>query len=473
MSSRWPFVSVVVLNYNGLRYLDGCLGSLERLDYPHDRYEVVLVDNVSGDGSVEVAEKRYPFVRVVRNDRNLGFAGGNNVAMRSTAADYVVLLNNDTEVEPGWLGALARAAEEDPRAGACTSKLLFRHDRVRVRLSVDRFRPSEHGSADDRALGVQIFSAETEQDGDVQPAEYLEGFHGQEASPRGGFRWSAPEAVLGLRVRRDGGPAVLRLRVAAPRAARVAVEFTTRTRRHQGRHEGEEIGLGEGPSAIEVEVPEEVVRSATPVIQNAGTLILRGGAGRDRGAVVRGTEVVQEDDEGQYDRREEVFAGCGAALLLRRATLEDVGVFDDDFFMYYEDMDLSWRMRRRGWKVLYVPDAVVRHVHCGSSVEWSPLFVFHVERNRLLMLGKNAPAGVAASEWLRYFGGVALDLGRFLRAFVRRSPDLAAVHGRAGIRLRVAASLLGLLPSTLAKRRALRRRDTVPEKKLMEWVAGG
>jgi GT2 family glycosyltransferase len=464
-----PFVSVVVLNYNGLRFLDSCLASLGRLEYPRDRYEVVLVDNVSHDGSAEVAEKQFPEVQVVRNDRNLGFAGGNNVAMRSASADYVVLLNNDTSVDPRWLARLVEAAEQDPTVGACTSKLLFMHDRARVTLEITAFRPHETGSTDQRELGVQLLSAHCLQGGEARPAECLEGFYGHEPSPRGVFRWSGPKATLGVRVRRAGEGATLCLTASAPRPDGDPVSVRIRSG-------GTVLGvweLGTEPREIEVLLPTEVVEKATPVIQNAGTLILGDGSGRDRGALVRGTEVFQEDDQGQYDRREEVFAGCGAALLLRKAMLEDVGVFDDDFFMYYEDMDLSWRMRRRGWKVVYVPDAVVRHVHAASSVEWSPLFLFHVERNRLLMLAKNAPLGLAVSEHVRYVASVMLNLGRYARSLLLRASSRGVVGARVGIQLRVAGSLLRLLPSTISKRRSLAQTQVVPSAKLMEWMVAG
>lgn len=464
-----PFVSVVVLNYNGLRFLDGCLGSLSGLDYPRDRHEVVLVDNVSRDGSVEIAEKLYPWIRVVRNGRNLGFAGGNNVAMRSASADYVVLLNNDTSVAPDWLSRLVAAAEADPIIGACTSKLLFTHDRARVTISSGTFRPAEFGSTDQRELGIRLLDAEVLQDGDSQKAEALEGFYGEEASPDGSFRWTGASATLGLRLRGDGGEARLRIELAGPRSDGRATSVTV----GWGDMILASLEVGAEPVAAEIAIPAAVVRSATPVIQNAGTLVLSDGSGRDRGAVVHGTEVFQEDDEGQYDRPEEVFAGCGAALLLKRAMLDDVGVFDEDFFMYYEDMDLSWRMRRRGWTVRYVPDAVVRHLHCGSSVEWSPLFYFHVERNRLLTLAKNAPAGLAVAEHVRYFGSVALNLARFARALVLRTPDLAALTSRVSVQMRVAGSLARLLPSTVAKRRALARSEAVPASRLAEWMVEG
>ena len=126
-------------------------------------------------------------------------------------------------------------------------------------------------------------------------------------------------------------------------------------------------------------------------IQNAGSLLLSDGSGADRG--------FREPDRGQYDKPEEVFGACGASVLYRREMLEDVGSFDETFFMYYEDTDLNWRMRLRGWKVMYEPSAVVDHVHAGSSREWSPFFIFCVDRNRLFMLLKNASARTAVRSY--------------------------------------------------------------------------
>jgi len=461
-----PFVSVVVLNYNGLRFLDGCLGSLARLDYPQDRLEVLLVDNVSTDGSADLAEKRFPWVRVVKNGRNLGFAAGNNVAMRSTQAEFVALLNNDTVVDSQWLSGLVEAAERDPRVGACTSKLLFLHDRARVRLEAPTFRPSDFGSADQRELGIRLFSARVIQGSECREADPLDGFYGPEPSPDGPFHWSSGRASLGLPVIKSGGEATLLLRVSAPRPTAEPVELKLSA----GDRILGEWSIGAAPVEVELPLPSSVLEGASPVVQNAGTLILSDGSGRDRGTIVRGTEVYQEDDLGQYDQREEVFAGCGAAILLRRTMLEDVGLFDEDFFMYYEDMDLSWRARRRGWKILYVPEAVVRHIHCGSSGEWSPLFLYHVERNRLLMLAKNAPLALAAGEHARYALSAAANAARLARCLARGSPDTAAVAGRLRIQMRVLWWLLSHLPQTIAKRRQLAARELVPARELLRWM---
>ncbi|MFQ3661911.1 MAG: glycosyltransferase family 2 protein [Chloroflexaceae bacterium] len=118
-----PRVAIIVLTYNGVEDTLACLASLERLDYPRERYRVVVVDNASQDGTPAAVRAAFPetFVFVVENGANLGFAAGNNVGLRYALAqgfDYALLLNNDTEAAPDLLSALVAAAESDPRAGA-------------------------------------------------------------------------------------------------------------------------------------------------------------------------------------------------------------------------------------------------------------------------------------------------------------------------------------------------------------------
>ena len=119
------------------------------------------------------------------------------------------------------------------------------------------------------------------------------------------------------------------------------------------------------------------------VINNVGSRLVLGGYGGDRGFL--------EPDCGQYAQPEEVFAWCGGAVLLSVRYLREVGIFDERYFMYYEDTDLSWRGRLAGWRYEYVPDSVVRHEHAASSKEGSPMFAHFVERNRFLTLARNAP----------------------------------------------------------------------------------
>lgn len=127
-----PSVHTIVLNWNGRALLPDCLESLRLQDYP--RQVPVMVDNGSGDGSVEFVASVFPECRVVTNRKNLGFAEGNNVGMRAAlrdGADYVVLLNNDTRVARGWLRALIDAAESDRTIGVAGSCMLF-YDRPRI-----------------------------------------------------------------------------------------------------------------------------------------------------------------------------------------------------------------------------------------------------------------------------------------------------------------------------------------------------
>ena len=116
-------VRVIVLNWNGQRWLDGCLSALHRQTRPPD--EIVVVDNASTDASVAHLRMTWPQVRVMTLPANVGFAAGNNHGARDAATDALVFLNNDTEVEPGWLDALVRAAEADPQRGLVTSRIVY------------------------------------------------------------------------------------------------------------------------------------------------------------------------------------------------------------------------------------------------------------------------------------------------------------------------------------------------------------
>jgi hypothetical protein len=118
-------VSVIIVNYNGERYLDRCLSTV--LGQTYSSFEVVLVDNGSADGSVSLVRERFPAVRVIENGRNLGLSPALNAGIRATGGAYVVTLNNDTWVEPDWLAALIEVMEADPRVGICASKMLFAH----------------------------------------------------------------------------------------------------------------------------------------------------------------------------------------------------------------------------------------------------------------------------------------------------------------------------------------------------------
>ncbi len=113
-----PSVYIIILSYNGGRWLEPCISSVLATEYPN--LEIILVDNSSVDKSIELVRYQYPQITVILNNQNNGFSEGNNIGIRaalSAGADYVVLLNQDTKVTPHWLKELIRVGENDERIG--------------------------------------------------------------------------------------------------------------------------------------------------------------------------------------------------------------------------------------------------------------------------------------------------------------------------------------------------------------------
>ncbi len=118
MSSTSPSVdiSVVIVGWNAKHYLELCLESLTKAP-PRRSMEVLVVDNASTDGSVEMIEAKFPWVKLIKSSENLGFAKGNNVAIRQCQGRYIALVNPDVIVFPGCLDALADFLEQNPKVG--------------------------------------------------------------------------------------------------------------------------------------------------------------------------------------------------------------------------------------------------------------------------------------------------------------------------------------------------------------------
>lgn len=263
-----PRASVIIPNWNGAHHLPVCLDSLRRQRW--GPFETIVVDNGSTDASLALL-RDYPEVAVVRLAANRGFAGAVNAGIAAARAEVLVLLNNDTEAEPGWLGALVAGLEAAPGAGMATSK-------------------------------VRLFD------------------------------------------RRD-------------------------------------------------------------VLHTTGDTVDRAGQAANRG--------VWEVDRGQYDAARWVFGASGAAAAYRRALFDDVGVFEAGFGSYYEDVDLAWRARLRGWRCAYVPDAVVYHKL--SATGGGPLASYHVARNRAWTIVRCYPARLALRHAVRIAAAELRTAGRAVR----------------------------------------------------------
>lgn len=320
---RQPSVSVIIVHYRGREMLRRCLDSL--LDTNYDSFRVVLVDNGSRDGSVEFVKKlNGDLVDVIRSEENLGFVGGNNLALPQVKSKYVALLNDDTVVAPDWLKRLVNVANNDPSIGACQPKL----------LSLSNPKCFEYNGCAGGMLDVY------------------------------------------------------------------------------------------------------------------GVPFCRG----------RVFDLI-EDDNGQYDATADVFWASGAAILVKRQVLDDVGFLDDMFHAHMEEIDLCWRIRLAGYRVVCVPSSVVYHLGGGTPL---PEKFYLKERNNLIMMLKN----FSGRSLLKFFPlRVVLDSLSTLYFLTNGSPrrSLYTLKGYFG--------LLGVFRKAYERRLEVQRHRRVPEEKILNAMA--
>ncbi|MFN2522437.1 MAG: glycosyltransferase [Mycobacteriales bacterium] len=442
--------TVVIVNWNGERLLRSCLDALARQQADF-AYETWVVDNASTDGSVALLEREYPDVRVLRNGANLGFAGGNNTALRQIRTPYAVLLNNDATPEPDWLGQLLAPFDVpgNERLAAVTSKVVFEPTFLRLSLATPGFFP---GGGDPRELGVRLFEVCVEDVRCVDRVLMEKLTWGPEGVGAGRFRWTRTSGELLVPLPAGHpGPYEVTLRMAAETTKPVTVSWEGGSA---------ELTATTDPTDVVFEVPAGV--PTVDVVNNVGSIVTKAGYGADRG--------YQDVDDGRYDEPTDVFALCGCAVAFRTDAGRAVDWFDDDFFLYYEDTDLSWRLRAAGWSIRYEPKAAVRHVHSASAVEWSPTFTFHTTRNRLLMLVKNAGAQQARHEYVSFLADTAQMVLRVLSQLLHaRRPAARPLL----FRLKVLRSLVRLTPVMLRRRRAVARTSTRTRAELEEWLVVG
>ena len=446
MGSATPFVRVVVINYDGGQMTIDCLESLFATDYPADRLEIVMVDNGSLDDVVKRVAVELPSVRVIEPLANTGFAGGCNLGIQAPGEfDLVALVNNDATVAPGWLRPLVEALDADEHLGAACPKILFSGQFQEILVEVPDAGPI---GRDERDLGIRVTGVRFDGERDDDRIEFDEGFHLPEAphlpDDEEIARWSSERGLI-------------RLRIADEPVERVSLRISSlapRTLRLQSGSGVVEASIGTTFTWIDVDVDPTVF----DVINNVGSNLYRYGFGGDRGFLER--------DTGQYEEPAEVFAWCGGAVLLRREYLDDVGEFDEELFLYYEDTDLAWRGRLRGWRYQYVPTSVIRHRHAQSSGAWSPTFRFYTERNRMLVLAKNAPARLALRAILGATKRLVVTFLRqvVLRPFVLRLP----VRAEAAHQWRVVRSYTAKLPAMLRARRSAH--PSVDRGSLLSWM---
>lgn len=276
-------VSVVVVNYRGADDTLECLASLGDLDWPADRLEVIVIDNASGDGSVERIRAAHPEVVVVESKRNEGFADGCNLGAEHSRGQWVAFLNNDARPDAGWVRHAVEAFERDPSLACVASKIL-----------------DWEGNTVDY-VGAALY------------------FYGH----------------------------------------------------------GYKIHVGE---------PDDVA----------------------------------------FNEEADVLFASGAAMFVDARVFRAVGGFDGRYFMFFEDVDLGWRLWLLGYRVRYVPSSLVFHRHHATMERFGPWYeTYLLERNALFTIYKNyddehlhrllAPALLGAVRRGIALGSDdphALDLGR-------------------------------------------------------------
>ena len=367
-----PKVSIVIVNYGGFDHLSTLFQALSAQSFQD--FEIVVVDN---RGKLRLPETvlRSRILKTPDNT-NIGFAAGCNLGAMNSRGSCIVFLNNDTILDADWLVSLLGRLESDHSIGAVVSKILFFPRYIQLSIKSPIFRPLDLGLSDDeRELGVRV---QFEQSWNESTGILCqEGFHGAEVVAGKEWHWTGRDSIIWIPLEQEDVERFV-LTIDTP------VELN-----------GNKVSIILGNQKREVVIDGEqktinfqlTSSDSFDVINSAGSMLNEEGECLEAG--------IYEKDRSQFDESREVAVFSGCSVLIRREIFEALGGFDPAFFAYYEDTDLSWRMQKAGWKVIYEPKSVVRHHRSSSSGEQSPFFCFHIYRNMRWNVAKNARIGVA------------------------------------------------------------------------------
>jgi len=426
-------ISIITANYNGLKYLEPLFDSLKNQTYKN--LEMILVDNNSSDDSIAFVEKKYPEVKIVKNKKNLGFAGGNNSALPYCDGEYVALINNDMVADPHWLDEMHSALIRE-KADVVGAKILFYKPFVSLRIETNVFNPQKSNLGEDtRNLGCKISSDLAFDDVSYNKTLFCENTFNEETENSVKYHWVGNNAVVKIPIDLSLEKFVLKFK-----AAKSQYQLKEKVSIFIGNEKVFEDFVAEKFTEFAVEIDKNLVlNSVKHVINNAGSVFdVKTGRGRDIG--------MNEDDDGQYDKPKEAFSLCGGSMLIKKELIDAYDLFDDYFFAYYEDTDFCWRIKNKKKKMFFEPRAIVYHIHTGTSKEWSPLFRYYVARNRLAMMLKNGTCGDAAREWLFFFAKTIFDALLMIKNKRRESRKIIWIN------FRVIGDLFIHLPALIYKR---------------------
>ena len=463
----YPSISIITVNYNGLRFLKNLFNSILNLNYPEDKIQVIMVDNGSTDGSVEFARSNFPEVEVLVLNKNSGYAGGNNEGFKHARGQYVALINNDCSVDANWLKAMVNimnSGYSEGKVGAVSSKVVFFYEYLILDFFIGNEEKVSQGDNKDiysaRLWGFNIKCSDVkEKDLLEKSLKFLEGFHLQSSDGKNGkFAYKLKtKATLAVPIpasenNTGGNNVTLSFNASSLVGAnRLIITIS-----------GKEIcsvSLDENGKNIVLDLTKDLFYLKKDIINSCGTEINKAFYSRDRG--------FNKIDEGQFDNVEEIFSPSGSSLLINRQLLDEVGFFNKNFFTYYEDIDLFWRARLKGWKFFFTPDSVARHYHCGTGKEWSYSFTYHVIRNRLLMIYRCGWASIFVRSYAGFILSNIKNTASYVASIVRgRKQDRIDI----GIRFRIFFELFYLLPKYLISRFKIRSSMTVSDNSIKSWI---
>ena len=458
----YPSISIITVNYNGLRFLKNLFNSILNLNYPEDKIQAIMVDNGSTDGSVEFVRSNFPEVEVLVLNKNSGYAGGNNEGFKHTRGQYVALINNDCTVDQNWLTAMVNtmnSSYSESKVAAVGSKVVFFYKYLVLDFFIGNKGKASSGGSNNiysaRLSGFNIKCSDVnEKDLLEKSLKFLEGFHLQSSDSKNGkFTYKLKtKATLAAPIPAGGDNVILSFDAGSLNGANILNVNIS----------GKEIcsvGLNETGKNIALDLTKDLFYLKKDIINSCGTEINKAFYSRDRG--------FNKIDEGQFDNAEEIFSPSGSSLLINRQLLDEVGFFDKNFFTYYEDIDLFWRARLKGWKVFFTPDSVARHYHCGTGKEWSYSFTYHVIRNRLLMIYRCGWAGIFVRSYAGFILSNIKNTASYVASIVRgRKQDRIDI----GIRFRIFFELFYLLPKYLISRLKIRSSMTVSDNSIRSWI---
>lgn len=264
MKNALPLVSVITVNYNQSAVTCDLLESIRKLSYPN--VEIIVVDNASPGDDCDSIKQKYPEIILIKSAENLGFAGGNNLGIKESKGKYLLFINNDTEVIPGFLEPLIDFIETNPEAGMISPKIRYHHTPEMIQYA---------GYSEINPYTIRNYS----------------------------------------------------------------------------------IGY-------------------------------------------------KEIDHNQYDQIRPTAFGHGAAMMVSRKVIEKVGMMPDIYFLYYEELDWGWNIRKAGFSNYYLGTTYILHKESISTGRNSPLKTYYMARNRILFTRRNIN-GLQKLVSLAYQFGVA------------------------------------------------------------------